>query len=182
MYVPFRNRGIITPMKTGTHTIHKIGKEMTEPRQPIVQGHLKYQDMKNRLLKHKVKYPEIAMHVRDPLDRMVSVINHQYSKRKSPSDPTQFIDLDHVFQLVRQREQNLFPAQIEFWDWRVELFPFEGFPILRWLGWEGEIPHEYKAIYRFSKQEIEKHPICNYIMEKRGYQADYMLRKEVGMN
>jgi hypothetical protein len=195
MFMPDLMKGIITPMKTGTHTVHKVGREMSiksNGTRPMAMGHINYETIARQIFEKRLANNhnefEIAQHVRDPEKRMVSVLNHCFSNRTSNKRPLPnqefcyncqmaFVDLDEVYDVVRYRKEAVFPPQIHFWNKRVKLFPFEGFPILRWLGWEEEIPHEFHhgKGSRFTMEMTKGHPIHKLMMEEVGYERDYEL-------
>ena len=187
MLLPYLKKGIVTPMKCGTHTVHFVGREMMKRKgegKPICMGHIHYSDIVRQANKAGYTGFELAQHIRDPIDRMVSCLNHQYGRRKHPRGGDKHMTLDKVYEICQvEGKKALFPPQIAFWHWEAKLFPFEGFEMIRWLGWgEEEIPHEYPTNNkRFTRPQVEAHPICEYIMDEFGYKYDYALREMVGV-
>lgn len=189
MYLPFLDKAVISPQKTGTHTLHEVGRQMAKDfsSETAVQGHIDYQQTISRVRKY-LKEPRgwepcpVAMHVRCPSDRVPSIIYHQYGKRET-ADGSEFT-LDDVLHQIRIKEfQSVFPPQMNFYSPEVKLYPFEGFPMYRdFLNWNEDIPHIFPSEKKigWSKESILKHPVYEYFLEQLGHKADFELRKKVG--
>jgi len=125
-YLKAQDKMILTPPKNGTTTIDWIMDQMQSP--PMVRGHV-HSDLAVKKLGH---VPQFAMHVRHPLDRFISIANVFYAEPNPDK-------LWAVFTTTVNRQIWTFP-QAWFIRHDVKLFPFEGFPILEWIGWKGEVP------------------------------------------
>lgn len=165
-YLAKLNKCILCPPKNGTHTIQYIANRVRGDCQ--LRGHMTAGTIVGRL----GFAPQFGMTVRDPIDRFLSIMNYFSEARVDESNPGSN-DLWDQFWRVRN----------EFWalpqahwcrDWPVELFPFEDLPVVRWIGWKGEIPHMHPTPKkRWTRESIE--PIADMVMDY--FAEDYGLRE-----
>lgn len=170
-------KAALTPPKNGTHTVNWVMEQLGPKGDVQAQGHLTAQELMHRLRNNKVDHVpeqiEIGMTVRCPIDRLVSTINHQFSKRPD-------YNLDNVYDHIQKAPRSLFPTQASYLSSRsdIRLFPFEGLPICRWLGWtEATIPNKYPGEYKWSREEILAHKVFPLAIER--YECDFALREQV---
>lgn len=164
-------KATLSPPKCGTHTINKVMQSLGPT---LLTGHMWQEDAIRHLQR---QYPHIApdefqwgMNVRDPIDRFVSSINHQFAERKE--------NLDYIYEeLVMTRRLKLFSPMYKYLERckNILLFKFEDFEICRWLGWKDPIPHELPGEYRWSRERVLGHKHFPKALEP--YLPDFKLRE-----
>jgi hypothetical protein len=147
--------------KTGTNTVRETMRMMGHS---FDNAHRPYSQLKTagRVFAASIRHPE---------DRLMSSIHH--SLRNSHFD-----NLDDMFNHVLTKAQEntqIWRPQSEFVSIGdpVKLFPFEGMPIVRWVGWTGPIPHLNSIRRRLPVDDIRSHPMYGHILSK--YDADWEL-------
>lgn len=171
VYLAAFDKYVICPPKNGTHTIHYVSDRVRG--KPELRGHKTAGSIVGRL----GRAPQFGMTVRDPVDRFLSMVN--YFHKSMPE--------------LERNEPELLWASFEkvkgeFWalpqahwcrDWETTFFPFEGLPIVRWMGWKGEIPHLHPTPKKtWDKARIE--PILDRVMEH--FEEDYALRDKTSQH
>lgn len=137
-------------------------------------GHHVYEDACEKLSNEGIEPSTVqfGMSVRDPVDRLISTINHQFAGRLN-------YNLDRVFEDVAEEPQRFFPPQRHFLGRvnieDIRLFPFEGLGIVRWLGFKGTIHNHYPGKRMYLPEDIVSHP--GFVKAIRLYEDDWELRR-----
>lgn len=134
--------------KTGTWSV-KAGMERGGI-PLIVNGHMRAQDMREKI----GKAVELGATIRRPDDRLVSMMNHLWGNNP-------LVSLDEALEQViaDQATAQVFRTSTWHIDPETRLFPFDGLPLLRWLGWDGPLPHDNQSKKRFFLRDVELHPL-----------------------
>lgn len=140
----------------------------------LLNGHVSALEMREKI----GKPVQLGATVRNPEDRLVSMMNHLWGGNPLVSTEEglqQVIDAKGVNgQIFRTTRWHIDPQTV--------LFPFEGLPILRWLGYDGALPHDNESKKRWTVKELRDHPMWEEAMAP--YEGDWALydyaRKNVG--
>jgi len=178
MYIRKINTAIVCPTKTGTHTFEKIItenyleddqtlfiKQFTHPTASRIKKivHSKY----GKSISNKCKF---VAHIREPIDRYVSALNHRFGEDNISLDKA----IDKSFITIADI---VFIPQIYWLDCmylKQELF-LSQINLLRHIGFKGEVPHLNKSVPKFSIGQIKNHKYYPLIKEK--YKLYYRLYK-----
>lgn len=158
--------------KTGTWSVKKAmqlcGIDL------LLNGHMSAEEMRA-----KIQPPvQLGATVRNPEERLVSMMNHLWG-----GNP--LVSLEEGFKQVI--EANGFHGQVfRTTRWHIDpqtvLFPFEGLPIIEWLGCNVKTPHDNESKHRWTVKELRGHEMWEEAMAP--YEGDWALydfaRKNVG--
>ena len=157
-------KALILVPKTGTKTLQDIAGKVGNV---IADDHYSYSQM----IDWHGDELELAANVRHPVDRFVSAFHYSFK------NPHPKFTLDFLMNKVARNDcpQLMFKSQM---DWiehpdKVRLFNFDKMNIMGWLGWDGYVPRLNATERRFSRKDIEEHPLFNAIMER--YEGDWKL-------
>ena len=177
-YYPIEKKGVITPPKNGTNTVSTVATAiyLSKEHRP---GPLKYSEVTDYLTRtgEVLSDYEFAMVIRDPIDRLVSMINYRNNFNaggsESPSD----------FETAMSRSYNepeayLYKPQTYYWhpkyDPPIRIFTsVQG--IVEWMGWPSDkpVPRENVGPKLWSKERIMDHKHFNALIAL--YDADLEL-------
>jgi len=153
---------VICPPKNGTHTIQHIMPQ-------DLNGHMRFAEAHRQLDGLGIDPDTItfAMIVRHPVNRYVSAINHNMRVRNW--------GLDEAVEASISSDEIVFYPQMWFWqdDAGILLFPFDGMPIIDWLGWQGKRPHKNLGHEMVTRREITDHKLFQTAMAR--YNPDWVL-------
>ena len=154
-YSPELNKGILHPPKCGTHSTQQVAKKMGGWFAP---GHMSFKELTDHMRKggYNWKEAEFAMSVREPVSRLVSAINYNFPRKK--------FTLNAAMEHIVADPRKIFPEQVWYWAEPVRLFPFDGLPILKWLGWNGPVPHGNPGPATWSREEIVTHSLFHSVI------------------
>jgi hypothetical protein len=153
--------------KTGTWSVkdgmQRAGVEL------IVNGHKPASDVRAKIWIQTGDRCELGATIRNPEDRLVSMMNHLWGNNP-------LVSTEEAFQQVIDDEASksqIFRTARWHIDDHTRLFPFEGLPILRWLGYDGALPHANESKARWSVAELRHHPLWEAAMAP--YEGDWPL-------
>lgn len=176
-YYPAAHKAIINVPKCGTSTNDEAIMRLTGDRSVIAGGHFNAGVMA-RVIAQETLFdpdnpPEFAMSVRHPWERFVSALNHHYGRASHSNDGVS--NLDEAMEACETSTSKVFSTQRSWHSSNVYLFPFEGLPILRWLGYNGPPIHENKGPRRWGADQIQGHSLFSKRIER--YAEDAPLYK-----
>lgn len=132
--------------KTGTHSVMAA---MSSVDRPYIEGH-----KPARQIREEAGMPiELGASIRRPDERLVSAMNYLWGNNPlvSVDEGLEEIILDATISKVwRTSTWHLDPE--------TRLFPFEGLPILKWLGCTSA-PHENASTRRWTVKDLQHHPL-----------------------
>lgn len=166
VYIPAFDKCILCPPKNGTHTIRYVADRIGEDVQ--LKGHMTAGTVVARL----GRAPHFAMTVRDPVERFLSIVNYFSEGRYTGPD------VEMLWKTFEGIQGEFWAKPQAYWceDWPVTLFPFEGLPIVRWIGWQGEVPHRHPTPVKSWSWTLERiEPIVDRVKEH--FAQDYTLRE-----
>ena len=174
-YYPTEKKGVITPPKNGTNTVMAIATAiyMCKEGRP---GPLKYADVTDYLVRtgERLEDYEFAMAIRDPADRLVSMINYKNNTLHGKVHPADF-------ETAMSRSYNepdvwLYRPQTYYWhpDKDPEILVFQNVSDLgTWMGWMGPTPRENVGPKHWTKEQIMDHKYWDDLIKL--YDEDYKL-------
>lgn len=119
------------------------------------------------VMREMIREPvQLGATIRNPEDRLVSMLNHL-------SDDNPLLSTEEALQQVIDGDSPLFRTAVWHIDPQTVLFPFEGLPILRWLGFDGEPPHDHSSTKRWTVEGLRDHPMWEAAMAP--YEGDWAL-------
>lgn len=108
---------------------------------------------------------ELGATIRHPEDRLVSIMNHLWGGNSDVSEE------EGLGQAI-EADGQIWRSALQFIDGATRLFPFEGLPILRWLGCTS-VPHENASRKRWSVAQLRYHPLWHVALAN--YEVDWQL-------
>jgi hypothetical protein len=121
----------------------------------VVNGHKSAADMRERIFIQTGEPALLAASVRRPDERLVSIMNHLWGGNPLVSVEEglqQAIDAKGI-------EGQIWRTTQFYIDDETVLLPFEGLPILKWLGWDGPLPHMNESRKRWRLADVTDHPL-----------------------
>lgn len=170
-YIEELGRCVLCPPRCGTNTVLAVIRELYG-----LEGynwHLEAQDVVHVL----GRAPLFGMPVRDPVDRFVSLLNYFVRPRYPLLDDP--VSAWGHFRLLPELAQR---TQWRYFNsgWETEVFAFETFGILEWIGWRGEAPRENATVpmdgaVLWTREMVD--PILDRVLDH--YRKDLWLRERV---
>ena len=170
-FIPELNKAVILVPKTGTKTIqHVAGNYNFE----WGDDHRPYTELRKRI---EDKYPDLAptteyaVNIRHPVERFLSGVFFCY---KNP-DPRFSVDFIYNQQVKEKTYDFIFRPQHKWLEGcdNIKLFKFDTMDICRWLGWTDDIPKLNSKERRFTREEMQAHPLYPVLMSR--YDDDWKL-------
>lgn len=161
-------RVVVEIPKNGTHTFLKAAQRLNPSGRPSLQGHKSISELN---MSAAVEYVAV---IREPRSRFVSAINYAFG------GSTTWNLEDALTQAHMRPSYEPFLTQVSFLDAPVslKLFPFERIDLaLKYVGYDGPIPHENRSRKRWTEEEVLNHPLYETLAKR--YDADQALYEDV---